>query len=219
MKEKKQAFILLALLVLIALVLSREWPWIMQTRRVHAVTIELPTCDRVEVCRLFTREPGKVFTPTDIPPPQGVATNDASRKPGKDQISATFPIHPDSTVVEILESKTVSGPEAEAIAALWRSQMFGTDFQSPSPQPVVGLRFYSGQALLFETAVSFKYNSFYVTQGDGAFWWGFFGGSPQATELMNKLQSLFPPPPVKAETKPAGKDAEKPGKKEKSKKR
>ena len=103
-----------------------------------------------------------------------------------------FPIRPYNAYSRILDKKTLNGSDAEALATLWRSQIFGRDYQSLCHEPVYGFRFYHGSTLKFETSVCFHCSNFYVTGRGGSGWWGFDSKSAQAEQLLKRLEEIFP---------------------------
>lgn len=129
-------------------------------------TTGLPRCDRVEVYYL-----------------DGETEAD----------SATgFPVRPYGSFSRILEQKTLRGQEAEEFAELWRSQLFGHEYQSLCHYPAFGFRFYRGSTLKFETSVCFNCDNFYVTSLGRSYWHGFASGTQKGDELLNRLQEIFP---------------------------
>lgn len=135
--------------------------------RIRSVTSALSHCDRVEVFHLR----GTGLRETD---PADATTG--------------FPIRPYGSYSHILGGATLSGSDAEAMASLWRSQRFDGGVQALCHYPAYGFRYYSGRKLVFETSVCYRCNNFYTPTG----WWGFFTDTPQAAELLRRLQLIFP---------------------------
>jgi hypothetical protein len=97
---------------------------------IDSQTLNLPVVDRVEVLVLAHGEPAS---------------------PG----AATFPAGPAEEPAVIVRTAPVTGAEAEALAAVWRSAGFGGD-GAMCHFPVYGLRFYSGGGLVLETSLCWK---------------------------------------------------------------
>ena len=143
--------------------------------RVRAVTSSLPSCDRVEVFHL-----------------NGETSGDAS---------TGFPVRPYEGYSRILDRKTLTRVDAESLAALWRSQTFGWEYQALCHGPVYGFRFYRGSSLKFETSVCFHCGNFYVTALGQSGWWGFDTKTTKASNFLARLQQIFPASVPKPETK------------------
>ncbi len=126
----------------------------------------MPRCDRVEVFSL-----------------SGEAGSDAA---------TGFPVRPYAAYSRILDRKTLTGPDAEALAALWRSQTFGHEYPAMCHKPAFGVRFYRGSSLTFETSVCFRCSNFYVPVLGTAAWWGMDSKAPSATQLLLRLQEIVP---------------------------
>jgi len=88
--------------------------------------------------------------------------------------------------------KTLIGVDAESLAALWRSQKFGWEYQAMCHEPAYGFRFYRGSSLKFETSVCFHCSNFYVTALWQSGWYGFDNRAQSATNLLTRLQEIFP---------------------------
>ena len=58
--------------------------------------------------------------------------------------------------------------------------------------PAYGFRFYRGSSLKFETSVCFHCSNFYVTALGQSGWWGFDTKVQSATNLLTRLQEIFP---------------------------
>jgi hypothetical protein len=139
--------------------------------KIRGVTTALPHCDRVEVFRINGW--GAIGTRAEFPFVGNVG---------------------------VRGQETLSGVDAEAFAALWRSQRFDWRFQGLCHDPAYGLRFYNSGRVVFETSVCFKCSNF-STSIYGATFWGFDSKAPQSAELLHRLQALFPAPAV---AKPRG---------------
>jgi len=169
---KRRTKILIALGVLLAVggLVAWQWDSILQayvSHSVRTVTTSLPPCDRVEVFHL-----------------DGGGPRTATEDPSK--------IFSGLRSAGILSTQDFTGSDAEALAALWRSQTFGWDFQMLCHSPVYGFRFYTGNRLVFETTLCFHCSNFYVTVFGESGWWGFDAESPRARELLQRLQEVFP---------------------------
>ena len=179
MSKRAKLFLIVVatLLVMGSVVAWRPLVRACHTHGVHAVTSSLPSCDRVEVFHLDGMSSG------------GAATD--------------FPVRPYGTGAysRILDHKTLTGADAESLAALWRSQTFGWKYQALCHEPAYGFRFYRGSSLQFETSVAFNCNNFYVTVLGRSDWWGFDGKSPRAAELLKRLQAVFTPSVPNQKTK------------------
>ena len=168
-KRTKITLIVLGALLVVGGVAAWQWSPILRAYYAHCVrgsTIGLPRCDRVEVCYL-----------------DGETGADAS---------TGFPVRPYDAFSRILDRKTLTGPDAEALAGLWRSQTFGFDYQAMCHGPAYGFRFYRGSSLKFETSVCFHCSNFYVTVLGESDWWGFDTGVQSATNFLTRLQEIFP---------------------------
>lgn len=156
-------------LALLAGFAAANWPSVVlgyAAFRVGSSTTRLPRCDRVEVCLLDGKTDG---------------------------VAATgFPVRPEKAYSVILDRTTLVGDEAEALAALWRSQVFGLGFEGLCHHPAFGLRFRRGEAVVFETSVCFRCSNFSTTVLGEAGYWGFDHTRPQCTNLLLRLQGLFP---------------------------
>jgi len=168
-KRTKILLIVVATLVVIGGVVTWQWRPLVRsyyTHRVHTVTGSLPQCERVEVFHL-----------------EGEASGDAL---------TGFPVRPYNSYSRVLGRKILTGADAESLAALWRSQTFGFDYQGLCHAPAYGFRFYQGSSLKFETSVCFHCSNFYVTALDESGWWGFDTTTTQASDLLAHLQQIFP---------------------------
>lgn len=176
MRRKTKILVILGAILALGGVAAWQWESILFAYvkyEVRGVTTSLPHCDRVEVFHLG----GNAFPDGKNQP-----------KPGEG-----FPIRAyGSMESKILESTTLTGAKAEALAAIWRAQTFDLKFSHLCHSPVCGFRFYSGDKLTFETSVCFLCSNFYVTDVLGSCWWGFDGENPKAKELLKHLQDLFP---------------------------
>lgn len=100
----------------------------------RAATVDLPPCDRIEICQL-----------------DGVI----------DQQAVTgFPVRPSKGISLIRDRTMLEGAAAAALAKLWRSQTFGLEYESLCHTPGYGIRFYHGSTLLLETSVCFRCSNF-----------------------------------------------------------
>ena len=177
-KRIKIVLIVATGLLLIGGVVAWQWDSIRRAywmHSVHAATSSLPHCDRVEVFYLA-----------------GDPDPDAKTE---------FPVRPYNAYSRILGRKTVSGSDAEALATLWRAQVFGHDYQALCHEPAYGFRFFRGSTLKFETSVCFHCSNFYVTALGGSSWWGFDSRASQAEQLLKRLQEIFPESIPKPKTK------------------
>ena len=168
-RRTKAVLIALAALLSVSGVVAWQWRPILSAYFDHCVragTAALPDCDCVEVCHL-----------------NGDNGGDAT---------AGFPVRPYRAYSRILDRKTLTGADAEALAALWRSQTFGEDYQALCHDPAYGFRFYRGSSLKFETSVCFHCSNFFVTALGGAGWWGFDTKTSRATNLLTHLQQISP---------------------------
>ena len=173
---KRHTKVLIALGVLLAVggIVAWQWDSILRAYIFHSVrtvTTSLPHCDHVEVFHFhgsgFTRDPA-------------------------DRPTSGFPVRPYGTLSPILNTRTLTGSDAEALAALWRSQTFDPGLQAMCHSAAYGFRFYSGDRLAFETSLCFHCSNFYVPTFNGSSWWGFDSESPKAAELLRRLQEIFP---------------------------
>lgn len=169
--KKRSKILLIVIAGLLGIGGIAAWQWKPLVRayfihRVHAGTSSLPLCDRVEVFHL-----------------DGDTSANAS---------TGFPVRPYDGYSSILDRKTLSGKDAENLAALWRSQTFGWEYQALCHSPAYGFRFYRGSSLKFETSVCFHCSNFYVTALGESGWWGFDTTTPPATNLLFHLQQIFP---------------------------
>jgi hypothetical protein len=146
-------------------------------RRIKSFTSHLPACDKVEVYYL-----------------------DSELE--RDSVVG-FPVKPYRTCARIIESKDITGREAQSLADSWRAQKFGAEYQALCHEPVYGLRFYQSSQLIYETTLCFSCRNFYVPVNEGVHWWGFDSRSAQGKELLNRLQQIFPGSIPKPETKRA----------------
>ncbi len=168
----------LAALLVAGGITAWQWRPIVRAYYINCVrgsTTELPRCDRVEVYYL-----------------NGDTGADAD---------TGFPVRPNDAHSLILDRKTLTGREAEALAALWRSQTFGVDYQAMCHEPAYGFRFYRGSSLKFETSVCFHCSNFYVTALGQSGWWGFENRAPRATNLLTRLEEIFPASVLKPKEK------------------
>jgi len=159
----------IASLLVIGSVVVWQWQPLFRAyffHRLHAVTTALPYCDRVEVFHL-----------------DGETSGDSS---------TGFPVRPYGGYSRILGHETLTGADAEKLAALWRSQAFGSDYQALCHHPGYGFRFYRGSSLQFETSVCFHCSNFYVTALGESGWWGFDTGTGSARDFLARLQEIFP---------------------------
>ena len=174
MKRRTKSLIIVGVLLALGGVVAWQWDSILRAyifRSVRTVTVSLPYCDRVEVFHL--RGSGFIRDPADQP-------------------TSGFPIRPYGTFSPILGTQTLSGSDAEALAALWRSQTFGPEFRALCHSAAYGFRFYSGSKLVFETSLCFHCSNFYVPALHKSGWWGFDTESHKAQELLRRLQEIFP---------------------------
>ena len=102
-----------------------------------------------------------------------------------------FPIRPYKLCQEITAHRTLTGAEAEEVAAAWRKLRVAMGYQMMCHFPVVGLRFYGGQKgqLLLETSVCFGCQNFYVKDG----WFGFDAKHATGQEFAALTRRLLPP--------------------------
>jgi hypothetical protein len=150
-------------------IVAWQWRPIFRAYYTHSIrgsTTGLPSCDRVEVCYL-----------------NGDTGADAT---------TGFPVRPYDAYSRILDRKTLIGKDAEVLATLWRSQRFDFDAQALCHEPAYGFRFYRGPSLQFETSVCFHCSNFYVTAFGQTGWWGFDTRAQSATNLLTRLQEIFP---------------------------
>jgi hypothetical protein len=168
-RSQRVILIALAALLLVAGLCAWRWKSIFRaycTYRVRADTIALPYCDRVELYHL---------------------DGDTHR-----DISGGFPVRPYGGYSRIISTKTLTGADAEALAALWRLQTFAREYQALCHSPAYGFRFYRGTSLRFETSVCYHCSNFYVTALGESGWWGFDAAAPKAQDLLHRLQEIFP---------------------------
>jgi hypothetical protein len=177
-KRTKIMLVGVATLFLISGIVAWQWRPLLRAYYAHcanSVTRSLPRCDRVEVFHLG-----------------GESESDAS---------TGFPVWPYEDFSPILDRKTLTGADAESLGALWRSQTFGWEYQALCHTPVYGFRFYRGTTLKFETSLCFHCSNFYVTTLGGSGWWGFDTKTSQASNLLARLQQIFPASITKPKTK------------------
>jgi hypothetical protein len=172
----KVSFKKLLLIGLLVGLIVAAWQWkpifgLYLDYRISRVTTSLPTIDRVEVFHLSGSGLDE-FSTAD-------ATNG-------------FPVRPYGGYSRILDQTTLTGSDAVSLAALWRAQTFGWNYQALCHQAAYGFRYYSGSKLIYETSVCFKCSNFYYTVFGDAGWHGFDTESPKAAELLARLQDLFP---------------------------
>jgi hypothetical protein len=140
---------------------------------VKKFTVDLPPCDRVEI---------SVFTDAKDPDKQG-----------------EFPVRTGFGPAAVKRTLILTGAEAEGFAQRWRDQSFGYQYVKLCFSPAVGLRFYSGEKLHFETVVCFACSNFEVdyvlrSKRDDDSWGyhGFDADGPRGQALLEHLKSLFP---------------------------
>ncbi|MFM7816707.1 MAG: hypothetical protein ACKPGI_07040 [Verrucomicrobiota bacterium] len=170
-KRTPMIWTVLAVLLVVGGVAAWQWRPIARADLAHCVrrgTIDLPRCDRVEVSSL-----------------SGDTGSDAA---------TGFPVRPYAAFSRILDRKTLTGQDAEALVAVWRSQEFGHRYQSMCHRPAFGLRFYRGSSLTFETSVWFRCRNFYVPVLGTAAWWGMDSKAPSATSSSFGFRRLFQRP-------------------------
>jgi hypothetical protein len=177
-KRTKTLLLVVASMLAMGSVVAWQWKPLLRaylTHRVNDSTVSLPNCDRLEVFHL-----------------DGETSSDTS---------TGFPVRPYNGYSRILDRKTLTGADAESLAALWRSQTFGWEYQAMCHSPGYGFRFYRGSSLTFETSVCFHCSNFYVTALGGSHWWGFDSKTAPATSLLARLQQIFPASIPKPQTK------------------
>jgi hypothetical protein len=166
--------------VLVLIVLVGVAVWYYQPYRLSQQTGGLPRCDRVDILRLEEN--------IDWDATSG------------------FPIRPYKKFAKVLDTKTLSEPDAESIAAIWRSQTFEVPgqhhFQALCHDPVYALRFYRGNSVIFETSICFHCSNFFVTYKGEPHWWGFDTSTPAAETLLNRLRKELPDSPPSEEKNP-----------------
>jgi len=168
-RRTKTLLSIAACLLMLGGVVAWQWRPLVRAYYVQCVddvTVSLPSCDRVEVYHLGGR----------------VSKGDVT----------DFPVRPYGNYTRILDRKTLTGSDAESLAALWRSQAFGWKHQAMCHDPAYGVRFYRGSSLKFETSVCFRCSNFYVTAVGESGWWGFDAKTPQAANLLARLEQIFP---------------------------
>jgi hypothetical protein len=173
-KRRTKVLIVLGILLSIGGIVAWQWDSILGAYVFHSVrtvTTDLPYCDRLEVFHLRAAR---------------METNLADRP------ADAFPVRLYGSYPTILSTDTFSGTEAESLASLWRAQTFGPGFQALCHSPTYGLRFFSGRKLLFEMTLCFHCANFHFTDLSGGGFWGFDTGSPKASELLRRLQEIFP---------------------------
>lgn len=135
------------------------------------LTSDLPYVDRIEV---------NLLAPVPI--------DGSGRSDG-------FPINAPGGRADIIETTTLHSTEARKLAAIWRHQNFGVEYQMLCHDGVYGLRFFHGNALLLETTLCFHCQNFYLPAslpGDTSGWWGFDAESERGRELRTALDALAP---------------------------
>jgi hypothetical protein len=103
--------------------------------------------------------------------------------------AATFPIRPYGRVSVIKESRELRAGAAEAIAEGWRHLVFDDRKQYLCHHPIVGLRFFARDTLLFETSVCWVCQTFFDT---GTQWRGFDAKSASSAAFYEHLQAAMP---------------------------
>lgn len=154
----------------------REMPQEREFRIIKQQTLELPAIDRVEILRV--EEPTK-------------------RPSGSDFI--VQPYIDFAGYAPILQSKTVTGHDAQQLAKLWRSRTFGGS-GALCHEPPYALRFFRGNRLVFETSVCWECFNCFVATGRGGYRW--LGFADENEELLNELKRLVPLPPPQQPTSP-----------------
>lgn len=174
MKPSRRSLVSIGVVLLIGGVLGWQRDSILSSyfrHRVRAVTVALPKCDRVEVVHL----------------------GGFQRSDGPDLASdRQFPVRPYNRFALVRGSQTLSGSDAEMIAALWRAQTFGPEFQALCHHPAFGIRFFSGNELTLETSVCFACANFSVDYLWESGFHGFDTSRPKARELLTRLHQLYP---------------------------
>ena len=173
-KTSRRTLVTSGVVLLVGGLVRWQRDWIMTSyflHRVRAVTVGLPRCDRVELVHLGGLQ----------------RSDEPALAPDR-----RFPVRPYNRFAPVRSSKTLSGSDAEMVAALWRAQTFGPEFQALCHHPAFGFRFYTGNDLTLETSVCFACANFSVDYLWESDFQGFDTSRPKARELYTRLQQLFP---------------------------
>ena len=113
----------------------------------RTVTTGLPEFDRVEFVAIAFEK----------------GISDIVKEDGPDK----FPIRPYQAFGKILSRQTLANDDCTELRTLWTNLTFDRFAGAMCHAPVYGLRFYSGDKLLFETTICWKCRNFYVPNEDG----------------------------------------------------
>jgi hypothetical protein len=114
-----------------------------------------------------------------------------------------FPLHPygPQATTGIHEVKTLAGDPAADLLALWAGTLRDEEGQQAHCHcPLHGLRFFSGEAILYETSLCWVCNNYFAGTGQTYLWLGLPGGYPHGSPtptcagLRQLLLSLLPIP-------------------------
>ncbi len=88
-------------------------------------------------------------------------------------------------------TKLIEGSEAQAIAALWRTQNYNS-FNAICHYPVYGIRFYSRGKVILYASVCWECDNILVMEPTLGARQGFDGGSRKGQELLKVFTGAFP---------------------------
>jgi hypothetical protein len=91
---------------------------------------------------------------------------------------------------EIDSSKTLTGKEAQDVAALWRRQIY-RQYQVACHLPAYGIRFYSGEKLLVQASVCWECNNIGFQTPDMNGTQYFEGDGKLGQQLLNVFRKAF----------------------------
>jgi hypothetical protein len=140
--------------------------------KLKPLTSDLPKVTTVEVDRLQAYMAGEKDQPQ---PPPG---------------APLFPMNPDGYTLVVTGKVTLSGADAEKLADEWRHLDFGVQYQALCHFPIYGLKFVSGNQVLFQTTICWHCSDFSLSDGG----YGGFNSSAESSNILKKhLETLLPP--------------------------
>lgn len=159
----------------------------------------LPAVDRVEVVVLL----GRQFQDPDAPVEEGAlmpggakpapSASSSSSGPAAPTTPKGFPIHPYKEFSLVRQYVSLTGADAQRVAALWRNLRVDPGLAKACHKPSHGLRFFSGKTVLLETTVSWDCRNAYVPDLGGYAWVGVDADGASGVALLKELLRVLPP--------------------------
>jgi hypothetical protein len=114
-----------------------------------------------------------------------------------------FPLHPygERKRTAILGVRRLEGEQVARMVALWVATLRDDEgMQAMCHYPIHGLRYFSGESILYETSLCWVCNNYYARGENRYVWLGLPGEQPQGPptaaykQLREELESIFPIP-------------------------